>query len=108
MTHLRLKELFSQNIESFLKKLIFYIFDELLRFKIIEKGGAKVKRKLQVSNPLETPGRTDDNCLACRDGRGGGGCFINSNNNNTRVSYPQTIIIQYKFINNNCLNSHCH
>ena len=55
--------------------------DKKLRFKIIEKGGAKVKRKLQVSNPLETQGCTDDICMACRDGRGWGGKCRKSNVN---------------------------
>ena len=64
-----------------LKKVVDDECDKKLRFKIIEKGGAKLKRKLQVSNPLETPGCTDENCLACRDGRGGGGKCRKSNVN---------------------------
>ena len=44
-----------------------------LRFKVMERGGRMVKNIMQKSNPTATPGCTDANCLACKDGRGQGG-----------------------------------
>jgi hypothetical protein len=73
----------NSELAQILKKVVDEECDKKLKFKIIEKGGANVKRKLQVSIPLETTGRTDENCMACRDGRGGGGKCRKSNVNYT-------------------------
>ena len=48
-------------LAKILKKVVDEECDEKLRFKIIEKGGAKLKRKLQVSNPLESPEEREGN-----------------------------------------------
>ena len=44
-----------------------------LKFKITEKGGRMVKRVVQMSNPMATPGCPDQACLACQMERGKGG-----------------------------------
>ena len=44
-----------------------------LRFKVVETGGRMVKNIVQNSNPTASPGCTDEECLACRDGGGLGG-----------------------------------
>ena len=44
-----------------------------IKFKVLEKGGVRVKQKMQKSNPLQTPGCADNKCLACKGGRGKGG-----------------------------------
>ena len=52
-----------------------------VHFKIVETGGLSIKSVLQKSNPLETPGCDDEECLPCKPGRGAGGqcegCGIN-------------------------------
>ena len=52
-----------------------------VNFKIIETGGLSIKSVLQKSNPLETTGCEDEECLPCKPGRGEGGqcegCGIN-------------------------------
>ena len=68
-------------LASMLQKVVDEECDKKLRFKVIEKGGAKIKRKLQISNPLETPGCTDEKCLACKQERGKGGKCRKSNVN---------------------------
>ena len=52
-----------------------------MQFKILEKGGTRVKNILQKSNPLETPGCSDKQCLACSEERGKGGNCRRSNVN---------------------------
>ena len=44
-----------------------------VHFNIIETGGLSMKRVLQRSNPLETPGCESPDCLPCQNGRGEGG-----------------------------------
>ena len=44
-----------------------------LKFKITEKGGKMIKRVVQMSNPMATPGCADKACLACQRERGKGG-----------------------------------
>ena len=44
-----------------------------VRFKIVETGGRTVKSLLQRSNPTETVGCDDLDCLPCQTGRGEGG-----------------------------------
>ena len=41
-----------------------------VHFKIVETGGLSIKSVLQKSNPLETPGCDDEECLPCKPGRG--------------------------------------
>ena len=52
-----------------------------VKFKIVETGGLSIKSVLQRSNPLETPGCDDEECLPCKPGRGEGGqcdgCGVN-------------------------------
>jgi hypothetical protein len=52
-----------------------------VHFNIIETGGISMRRVLQRSNPLETPGCESQDCLPCQNGRGEGGscrgCGIN-------------------------------
>ena len=52
-----------------------------VQFRIVETGGLSMKSVLQRSNPLETPGCDDEECLPCKPGRGEGGqcdgCGIN-------------------------------
>jgi hypothetical protein len=50
-----------------------------LKFKVLETGGVTVKHKIQKSNPLASPGCIDNNCLACKRGRGEGGPCRKSN-----------------------------
>ena len=50
-----------------------------LRLKVLETGGVTVKRSIQKSNPLASPGCTEDVCLACQRGRGEGGPCRKSN-----------------------------
>ena len=52
-----------------------------MTFKILEKGGTRVKNILQTSNPLATPGCSDKQCLACKAERGKGGNCRRSNIN---------------------------
>ena len=42
-------------------------------FKIVETGGMSMKSQVQKSNPTETVGCEENDCLACRTGRGEGG-----------------------------------
>ena len=44
-----------------------------VRFKIVESGGRAIKSLVQKSNPMETPGCEEPDCLPCRTGRGDGG-----------------------------------
>ena len=44
---------------AILQKVVDDECDKNMKFKIIKKGGAKIKRKLQISNPLETAGCSD-------------------------------------------------
>ena len=46
---------------------------EGIRFKILESGGITMKSQLQKSNPNETPGCSDEECLGCASERGKGG-----------------------------------
>ena len=52
-----------------------------VHFRIIETGGISVKSILQKSNPMETAGCDNDDCLPCETGRGEGGhcggCGVN-------------------------------
>ena len=52
-----------------------------INFKLIETGGMSMRRVLQVSNPMETKGCEEADCLPCKNGRGDGGncrgCGIN-------------------------------
>ena len=52
-----------------------------INFKMIETGGMSMRRVLQVSNPMETKGCDESDCLPCKDGRGEGGncrgCGVN-------------------------------
>ena len=41
-----------------------------LRFKILERGGQTVQRKIQNSNPTATSGCQGGDCLACKGGSG--------------------------------------
>ena len=41
-----------------------------INFKMIETGGMSMRRVLQVSNPMETKGCDESDCLPCKDGRG--------------------------------------
>ena len=50
-----------------------------LKFKIIETGGVSVERAVRNSNPTATPGCPNQDCLACKGGRGGGGFCLKSN-----------------------------
>ena len=52
-----------------------------MNFRIVETGGRSVKRMLQVSNPLETAGCENQNCLPCKSGRGDGGSCLSSGAN---------------------------
>jgi hypothetical protein len=59
-----------------LRKIADQEADAGVHFNIIETGGLSMRKVLQRSNPLETPG-----CLPCQDGRGQGGncrgCGVN-------------------------------
>ena len=44
-----------------------------VRFKIVETGGRTVQSQVQKSNPMETAGCEEPDCLPCRTGRGTGG-----------------------------------
>jgi hypothetical protein len=44
-----------------------------VHLNIIETGGLSMRRLLQKSNPLQTPGCDDTQCLPCQSGRGEGG-----------------------------------
>ena len=68
-------------LAAILQKVVDDECDKNMRFKIIEKGGAKIKRKLQISNPLETAGCSDTQCIACKETRGAGGKCRKSNVN---------------------------
>ena len=52
-----------------------------VHFKIIETGGLSMRSVLQRSNPLQTAGCEDTDCLPCKPGRGEGGncegCGVN-------------------------------
>ena len=41
-----------------------------VNFRIVETGGRSMKRLFQVSNPMETAGCDNRDCLPCRTGRG--------------------------------------
>ena len=45
-----------------------------LKFKIVEKGGRKVKRALQNSNHTASGSCQGGDCLVCKGGRGTGSC----------------------------------
>ena len=52
-----------------------------IKFKIVEMGGNTLKRELQRSNPLATPGCNEENCIGCRTEKGKGGqCHRNNIN----------------------------
>ena len=52
-----------------------------IRFKIVEIGGKTLKRELQKSNPIATPGCDAEDCIACNAKRGeGGNCRKNNVN----------------------------
>ena len=52
-----------------------------VNFMILETGGRAVQSVLQKSNPTATPGCTDNECVACRGGRGeGGNCRLSNIN----------------------------
>ena len=44
-----------------------------VRFKIVETGGNSVKSRIQKSNPTATEGCTNQQCVACKTEKGGGG-----------------------------------
>ena len=44
-----------------------------VRFRIVKTGGRTVKSCVQMSNPTATAGCSDNQCLACKAGRGNGG-----------------------------------
>jgi hypothetical protein len=44
-----------------------------VHFNVIETGGLSMRRIIQKSNPLETPGCDSADCLPCQFGRGEGG-----------------------------------
>ena len=46
---------------------------EGLKFKVLESGGVTLKSQLQKSNPTETPGCDDKECLGCSYEKGKGG-----------------------------------
>ena len=50
-------------------------------FKIVEMGGNTLKRELQRSNPLATPGCSKVDCMGCRKQRGEGGQCMRNNVN---------------------------
>ena len=50
-----------------------------LKFKILERGGKPVKRKVQNSNPTAKAGCQSGDCLACKGERGQGGNCRKSN-----------------------------
>ena len=50
-----------------------------LRFKILERGGLPVKRKVQNSNPTATTGCQSGDCLACKGESGQSGMCRKSN-----------------------------
>ena len=50
-----------------------------LKFKVVEYGGPTVKSKVQKSNPTSTAGCDNQDCLACKEGRGKGGPCLKSN-----------------------------
>ena len=52
-----------------------------VNFKIVEMGGRTLKRELQKSNPLSTPGCNKNDCIACRKRKGEGGQCHRSNIN---------------------------
>ena len=52
-----------------------------INFKIVEMGGKTLKRELQKSNPLSTPGCNQSDCIACRKEKGEGGQCQRSNIN---------------------------
>ena len=49
-----------------------------VKFKVVETGGRSMKREFQRSNPMETAGCDDVNCLPCKTGRGSGGRCLSS------------------------------
>ena len=50
-----------------------------VRELIVEIGGKTVKRIVQRPNPTATEGCDDQNCIACKDGRGRGGSCRKNN-----------------------------
>ena len=50
-----------------------------LKFKVVEGGGRSIKSIVQKSNPTETPGCGQSDCMACAVGRGEGGNCQRSN-----------------------------
>ena len=44
-----------------------------IHFKIVETGGLSLRSVLQKSNPLQTIGCENTDCLPCKQGRGEGG-----------------------------------
>jgi hypothetical protein len=54
-----------------------------VNFRIVETGGRSIKRLFQVSNPMETAGCDNQDCLPCRTGRGDGGRCLSSGANYT-------------------------
>ena len=53
--------------------------DGEIRFKVNEIGGRTIKREVQRSNPTATGGCADEKCIACKNGRGEGGCCRKNN-----------------------------
>ena len=64
-----------------LKEIADYEAEEGVHFKIIETSGYSMKRVLQTSNPLKSPGCSSPDCLPCEGGKGEGGdcrgCGVN-------------------------------
>jgi hypothetical protein len=50
-----------------------------VKFKIVEMGGLSMQSQVQQSNPTETPGCEDQDCLPCSNERGFGGNCRKSN-----------------------------
>ena len=46
---------------------------EGIKFNVIESGGIRIKQILQKSNPTATPGCDKEDCLCCKEEKGGGG-----------------------------------
>ena len=53
----------------------------IVNFKIVEMGGRTLKRELQKSNPLATPGCGREECIGCNRERGEGGHCMRNNIN---------------------------
>ena len=58
----------NSELASILKEVVDREAEAGVSFKIVETSGITVKTVLQMSNPTATPGCTDVECLACRQG----------------------------------------